>query len=122
MSGIEFEVWGKRQSDLVAKNLSQMNLFYIYDLLAARGTHFQFYKVLKKLVNFYKSECDMHTRSDTMKPKFFEFKFDDTPDFEKLNWDSEQGRDLATSGHNKQKFQLDQSYSYHRRKVWYLWL
>ena len=71
MSGIEFEVWGKRQSDLVAKNLSQMNLFYIYDLLAARGTHFQFYKVLKKLVNFYKSECDMHTRSDTMKPKLF---------------------------------------------------
>ena len=42
MSGFEFEVLGKRQSDLVAKNLSQMNLFYIYDLLAARGTHFQF--------------------------------------------------------------------------------
>ena len=28
------------------------------------------------------------------------------------NWDSQQGRDLATSGCNRQKFQLGQSYSY----------
>ena len=35
-----------------------------------------------------------------------------------LNWDSQQGRDLATSGRNKQKFQLGQSYSYIMRKVW----
>ena len=43
---------------------------------------------------------------------------------EKLNWDSQQGRDLAMSGRNKQKFQLGQSYSYIRRKVWYhqIWI
>ena len=40
--------------------------------------------------------------------------------FEKLNWDSQQGRDLATSGDNKYKFQLGQSYSYIMRKVWYI--
>ena len=42
----------------------------------------------------------------------------------KLNWDSQQGRDLATSGCNKQKFQLGQSYSYIMRKVWYhqIWI
>ena len=41
-----------------------------------------------------------------------------------LNWDSQQGRDLATSGCNKNKFQLDQSYSYIMRKVWYhqIWI
>ena len=39
----------------------------------------------------------------TMKPKF-----DDT---RQLNWDSQQGRDLATSGCNK-KNQSGQSYSY----------
>ena len=39
--------------------------------------------------------------------------------FEKLNWDSQQGRDLAISGGNKKKFQLDQSYSYIVKKVWY---
>ena len=37
---------------------------------------------------------------------------------EKLNWDSQQGRDLATSGRNKKKFQLSQSCSYTMRKVW----
>ena len=36
---------------------------------------------------------------------------------EKLNWDSQQGRDLATSGCKKQKFQFGQSYSYIMRKV-----
>ena len=43
---------------------------------------------------------------------------------EKLNWDSQQVRDLATSGRNKQKFQLGQSYSYIMRKVWYhqIWI
>ena len=35
-----------------------------------------------------------------------------------LNWDSQQGSDLATSGRIKQKFQLCQSYSYVIRKVW----
>ena len=35
-----------------------------------------------------------------------------------LNWDSQQGRDLATSGHNIQKFQLGQSCYYIMRKVW----
>ena len=41
-----------------------------------------------------------------------------------LNWDSQQGRDLATSGHNKQKFQFGISYSYIMRKVWYqqIWI
>ena len=40
------------------------------------------------------------------------------------NWDSQQGRDLAMSGRNKQKFQLGQSYSYIMRKVWYhqIWI
>ena len=38
---------------------------------------------------------------------------------EKLNWDSQQGRDLATSGRNMKKFQLRQSYSYIMRKAWY---
>ena len=51
-----------------------------------------------------------------------ESKFDDTRLstflLEKLNWDSQQGRDLATSGCNKQKFQFGQSYSYTMRKVW----
>ena len=37
---------------------------------------------------------------------------------EQLNWDSQQGRDLATSGCNKQTFQLGQSHSYIMRKVW----
>jgi hypothetical protein len=43
---------------------------------------------------------------------------------EKLNWDSQQGRDLATSGHNKENFQSGQSYSYIMRKVWYnqIWI
>ena len=43
---------------------------------------------------------------------------------EKLNWDSQQGRDLATSGRNKQQFQLGQSYSYIMRKVCYhqIWI
>ena len=43
---------------------------------------------------------------------------------EKLNWDSQQGRDLTRSGHNKQKFQLGQSYSYIMRKVCYhqIWI
>ena len=43
---------------------------------------------------------------------------------EKLNWDSQQGRDLATSGRNKQKFQLGQSYSCIMKKVWYhqIWI
>ena len=36
-----------------------------------------------------------------------------------LNWDSQQGRDIATSGHNKIKIQSGQSYSYIMRKVWY---
>ena len=42
---------------------------------------------------------------------------------EKLNWDSQQGRDLATSGCNK-KNQLSQSYSYINRKVWHhqIWI
>ena len=40
--------------------------------------------------------------------------------FEKLNGDSQQGRDLATSGGNKIKFQLGQSYSYVMRKLWYI--
>ena len=35
-----------------------------------------------------------------------------------LNWDSQQGSDLAKSGCNK-KIQLGQSYSYIMRKVWY---
>ena len=41
-----------------------------------------------------------------------------------LNWDSQQGRDLAMSGHNKQKFQLGQSYSYVIWKGWYhqIWI
>ena len=41
-----------------------------------------------------------------------------------LHWDSQQGRNLATSGHNKQKFQLGQCYSYIMRKVWYhqIWI
>jgi hypothetical protein len=37
---------------------------------------------------------------------------------EKLNWDSQQGRDLATSGRNKKKIQSGQSYSYIMWKVW----
>jgi hypothetical protein len=43
---------------------------------------------------------------------------------EKLNCDSQQGRDLATSGCNKRKFQLGQTYSYIMRKVWYhqIWI
>ena len=43
---------------------------------------------------------------------------------EKLNWDSQQGRHLATSGCNKKKFQSCQSYSYIMRKVWYhqIWI
>ena len=54
----------------------------------------------------------------------FEFKFDDIPDFGKLNWDSEQCRDLAMSGCIKQKSQLGQSYSYIIRNVWYhqIWI
>ena len=42
---------------------------------------------------------------------------------EKLNWDSQQRRVLAMSGHNK-KNQLGQSYSYIMRKVWYhqIWI
>ena len=36
-----------------------------------------------------------------------------------LNWDSQQGRDLATSGRNKQIFQLGQCYFYIMRKDWY---
>ena len=41
-----------------------------------------------------------------------------------LNWDSQQGRDLATSGCNIKKIQLGQSYSYIMRKVWYhqIWI
>ena len=41
-----------------------------------------------------------------------------------LNWDSQQGRDLATSGCSKKKIQLGQSYSYIIRKVWYhqIWI
>ena len=41
-----------------------------------------------------------------------------------LNWDSQQGRDLATSGGNKQKIKFCQSYSYIIRKVWYhqIWI
>ena len=41
-----------------------------------------------------------------------------------LNWDSQQGRDLAMSGCIKQKFQLGQSCSYIIRKVWYhqIWI
>ena len=35
-----------------------------------------------------------------------------------LNWDSQQGRDLATSGHNK-KNRTGQSYYNIMRKVWY---
>ena len=48
----------------------------------------------------------------------------DSLSLEKLNWDSHQGRDLATSGRNKEKFQLGQSYSYIMRKVWYhqIWI
>ena len=40
------------------------------------------------------------------------------------NWDSQQGRDLATSGRNGQKFQLGQSFSSIMRKVWYhqIWI
>ena len=38
---------------------------------------------------------------------------------EKFSWDSQQGRDRATSGSNKIKFQSDQYYSYIIRKVWY---
>ena len=34
-------------------------------------------------------------------------------------WDSQQGRDIATSGCNKIKFQSGQSYSYIMREVWY---
>ena len=50
----------------------------------------------------------------------FEFKFYDTRLPHKfLNWDSQQGRDLATSGRNKKRFQLGQSYSYINRRVWY---
>ena len=43
---------------------------------------------------------------------------------EKLNLESPQGRDLATSGCNKNNFQLCQSYSYIMRKVWYhqIWI
>ena len=43
---------------------------------------------------------------------------------EKLSWDSQQGRDRATSGSNKIKFQSGQSYSYIMRKVWYhqIWI
>ena len=37
--------------------------------------------------------------------------------FEKLNWDSQQGRDLAMSGSNKKKIQLSQSCSYIMWKV-----
>ena len=40
------------------------------------------------------------------------------------NWDSQQVRDLATSGRNRHKFQLGQSYFYIMRKVWYhqIWI
>ena len=39
-------------------------------------------------------------------------------------WASQQGRNLATSGGNKKKFRLGQSYSYIMRKVWYhqIWI
>ena len=37
---------------------------------------------------------------------------------EKFSWDSQHGRDRATSGSNKIKFQSDQPYSYIMRKVW----
>ena len=44
-------------------------------------------------------------------PSCFEFKFDDAKKaLEKLNRDSQQGRDLAMSGYSKQKFLLGQSY------------
>ena len=41
---------------------------------------------------------------------------------EKLNWDSQQGRDLATSGRNKKK--VNRANSYIMRKVWYhqIWI
>ena len=38
--------------------------------------------------------------------------------YEKLNWDSQEGRDLVASGGNK-KIQKGQSYSYIMMKVWY---
>ena len=40
------------------------------------------------------------------------------------NWDSQQGRELATSGSNNFFFQFCQSYSYVNRKVWYhqIWI
>ena len=43
---------------------------------------------------------------------------------EKVNWDSQQGRDLAISGHNNKKFQSGQFYTYIIRKVWYhqIWI
>ena len=44
---------------------------------------------------------------------------------EKLNWDSQQVRDLGMSGCNNKKFPLGQSYSYSiMRKVWYhqIWI
>ena len=37
---------------------------------------------------------------------------------EKLSWDSQQGRDGATSGSNKLQFQSGQSFCYIMRKVW----
>ena len=41
-----------------------------------------------------------------------------------LPWESQWGRDIATSGRNKQKFQLGQSYFYIMRKGWYhqIWI